>query len=111
MKLESLNTPAALIDVAPMHRNIERMQQRMNTLGVSFRPHVKTSKCEQVVRSQIEAGARGITVIGSTPTTLAAEHLEGVTEVLTIGRSFPSPISRMAAIRAAGTAATPLEIA
>jgi len=62
MNFESLNTPAALIDVARMHRNIERMQQRMNALGVSFRPHVKTSKCEQVVRAQLEAGAKGITV-------------------------------------------------
>lgn len=62
MNLESLNTPAALIDVARLHHNIERMQHRMNALGVSFRPHVKTSKCEQVVRAQLEAGARGITV-------------------------------------------------
>ncbi|MDG0024777.1 DSD1 family PLP-dependent enzyme [Trinickia sp. Y13] len=62
MNLESLNTPAALIDIARMNRNIERMQQRMNTLGVGFRPHVKTSKCVQVVQAQIDAGARGITV-------------------------------------------------
>ena len=62
MNLESLNTPAALIDIARMNRNIERMQQRMNALGVKFRPHVKTTKCEQVVKAQMEAGARGITV-------------------------------------------------
>ncbi|UVS98640.1 DSD1 family PLP-dependent enzyme [Burkholderia glumae] len=62
MNLESLNTPAALIDVARMNRNIERMQQRMNALGVNFRPHIKTSKCAPVVTAQLEAGARGITV-------------------------------------------------
>lgn len=62
MNLESLNTPAALIDIARMNRNIERMQQRMNSLRVSFRPHVKTSKCAQVVQAQIDAGAHGITV-------------------------------------------------
>lgn len=62
MNLESLNTPAALIDIARMNRNIGRMQQRMNSLGVNFRPHVKTSKCAQVVQAQIDAGARGITV-------------------------------------------------
>ena len=27
-----------------------------------FRPHVKTTKCEQVARAQMEAGAREITV-------------------------------------------------
>ena len=62
MNLESLNTPAALIDVERMQRNIARMQQRMNALGVKFRPHVKTTKCEQVVRAQMDAGASGITV-------------------------------------------------
>ncbi|WP_028231515.1 DSD1 family PLP-dependent enzyme [Paraburkholderia mimosarum] len=62
MNLESLNTPAALIDVVRMHRNIERMQRRMNALGVKFRPHVKTTKCEQVVKAQMDAGAQGITV-------------------------------------------------
>ncbi|MEM5331323.1 DSD1 family PLP-dependent enzyme [Paraburkholderia sp. JHI2823] len=62
MNLESLNTPAALIDVMRMHRNIERMQRRMNALGVKFRPHVKTTKCEQVVKAQMDAGAQGITV-------------------------------------------------
>lgn len=34
MRLPSLNTPAALIDVARMTRNIERMQQRLDALGV-----------------------------------------------------------------------------
>ncbi|WP_200818294.1 alanine racemase, partial [Caballeronia glebae] len=62
MELQSLNTPAALIDVERMTRNIERMQHRLNALGVSFRPHVKTTKCNQVVQAQVDAGARGITV-------------------------------------------------
>src|SRR5207253_10773778 len=61
-RIPSLNTPAALIDVNRMQRNIGRMQQRMNALGVAFRPHVKTTKCFPVVRAQLAAGARGITV-------------------------------------------------
>lgn len=60
--LETLETPAALIDAPSMARNIARMQARMNALGVRFRPHVKTSKCIEVVRQQRDAGARGITV-------------------------------------------------
>jgi len=62
MKTTDLNTPAALIDVARMRANIERMQRRMDVLGVAFRPHVKTSKCVDVARAQLAAGARGITV-------------------------------------------------
>jgi D-serine deaminase-like pyridoxal phosphate-dependent protein len=57
-----LQTPAALIDVARMHANIDRMQTRMDALGVRFRPHVKTAKCRQVFQAQAAAGARGITV-------------------------------------------------
>ncbi len=62
MRLPALNTPAALIDVARMTGNIARMQQRLDALGVRFRPHVKTTKCEPVVRAQLDAGAQGITV-------------------------------------------------
>lgn len=60
--LETLDTPAALIERTRMQRNIERMQQRMNTLGVRFRPHVKTTKCIDVALAQRDAGAQGITV-------------------------------------------------
>jgi D-serine deaminase-like pyridoxal phosphate-dependent protein len=60
--LTDLNTPAALVDTARMQRNIALMQSRMNTLGVAFRPHVKTTKCLPIAKAQIEAGARGITV-------------------------------------------------
>jgi D-serine deaminase-like pyridoxal phosphate-dependent protein len=60
--LSGLETPQLLIDEARMTRNIARMQARMDELGVRFRPHAKTSKCAEVVRRQLAAGARGITV-------------------------------------------------
>ena len=62
MKISELSTPAALLDIARMERNIERMQSRIDTMGVSFRPHVKTSKCVEVTQAQLRAGAQGITV-------------------------------------------------
>lgn len=61
-RITDLDTPAALVDGARMQANIDRMQARMDGLGVKLRPHVKTSKCLPVVRAQLEAGARGITV-------------------------------------------------
>ena len=57
--LSDVVTPAALIDEARMMRNISRMQDRINALGVRLRPHVKTSKCIEVARRQSEQGARG----------------------------------------------------
>lgn len=62
MMEQALETPLLLLDEARMQRNIEHMQARMRQLGVAFRPHVKTSKCLEVVRRQLAAGARGITV-------------------------------------------------
>jgi len=58
----NLETPALLLDEARMQHNMARMQERMNVLGVAFRPHVKTSKCLEVARRQLALGARGITV-------------------------------------------------
>jgi D-serine deaminase-like pyridoxal phosphate-dependent protein len=60
--LAGLDTPAALIDLPRMQRNIARMQHRMDGHGLAFRPHVKTTKCLEIVRAQLAAGARGITV-------------------------------------------------
>lgn len=60
--LSEIETPAAVLDVARMQRNIVRMQGRMNALGVSFRPHVKTTKCVVVADRQRAAGANGVTV-------------------------------------------------
>lgn len=59
---EHIETPAALVDTAKMQHNIDRMQARMDALGVRFRPHVKTTKCADVARAQAAAGAQGITV-------------------------------------------------
>jgi D-serine deaminase-like pyridoxal phosphate-dependent protein len=60
--LQTIDTPAAVVEQSRMRRNIARMQQRMDALGVRFRPHVKTTKCIEVAKAQQAAGARGITV-------------------------------------------------
>ena len=80
MQLQDLSTPAALIERQRMTRNIERMQQRMNQFGVTFRPHVKTTKCIEIAKAQIDAGAKGITV----STLKEAEQFfsAGITDIL-----------------------------
>lgn len=61
-RFADIDTPAAVLDTRRMQANIARMQARMDSLGVTLRPHVKTSKSLPVVRAQLDAGARGITV-------------------------------------------------
>jgi len=78
--IPDLDTPAALVDTRCMQANIDRMQARMDALGVKFRPHVKTSKCLPVVQAQLAAGARGITV--STLKEAAQFFAAGITDIL-----------------------------
>jgi D-serine deaminase-like pyridoxal phosphate-dependent protein len=78
--IEALDTPAALIDVSVMMHNIARMQRHLDTLKVKFRPHVKTSKCLQIVRAQLQAGGQGITV--STLKEAEQFFAAGVTDIL-----------------------------
>lgn len=98
--LDTLPTPSALIDLPRMQRNIERMQQRMNELGVRFRPHVKTSKCTQVVQAQLAAGAQGITV--STLKEAEQFFAAGVTDILYAVVMAPHKLPQAFALRRAG---------
>ena len=59
--LADLQTPALLIDVDRMERNIARMAATYAGTGIALRPHVKTSKCWQVAGRQLDAGAVGLT--------------------------------------------------
>jgi D-serine deaminase-like pyridoxal phosphate-dependent protein len=100
MTLDTLDTPAALIDIPRMEKNIALMQERMNTLGVRFRPHVKTSKCIEVVRAQIAAGAQGITV--STLKEAEEFFTAGVSDILYAVGIAPSKLPRAMALKQKG---------
>src|SRR4030081_1599263 len=54
-------TPAAVIDMDRVERNIARLQAACDVDGVANRPHIKTHKSPMLARLQIEAGAKGIT--------------------------------------------------
>jgi D-serine deaminase-like pyridoxal phosphate-dependent protein len=55
-------TPALLVDVTVMRRNIDEMAQRSAAAGMSLWPHAKTHKCAPIGRLQLAAGASGLTV-------------------------------------------------
>lgn len=78
--LEELETPALVVDLAVMDRNIERMATLTRQAGVRLRPHVKTHKSPWIARKQIGAGAAGVTVakLGEAEVMLNA----GITDIL-----------------------------
>ena len=98
--LADLDTPAALVDAPKMQANIARMQSRMDGLGVKLRPHVKTSKSVSVVRAQLDAGARGITV----STLKEAEEFfdTGIDDILYAVGITPNKLPRALALRRRG---------
>ncbi len=56
-----LDTPAVLIDLDIVERNIQRFQAHCDQHGLKLRPHIKTHKLVELARRQVAAGAVGIT--------------------------------------------------
>src|SRR2546430_11478714 len=57
-----IETPALLLRLDVVERNVRFMADRARRVGVNLRPHAKTHKCLQLGRLQLEQGARGLTV-------------------------------------------------
>jgi 3-hydroxy-D-aspartate aldolase len=55
-----LNTPALVIDLGALERNIARMAEFARFAGIRLRPHTKTHKSVDIARRQINAGAIGL---------------------------------------------------
>lgn len=60
--VHDLATPALVLDLDVLERNVRRMAEKISHLGARLRPHVKTHKCIEVGRLQLQHGARGVTV-------------------------------------------------
>lgn len=66
MRIEDLDTPAVLIDLDVMERNLVRAAQYAREHGLRLRPHIKTHKIVELARRQLELGASGITCAKTT---------------------------------------------
>ena len=62
VELTSLMTPLLLVDYERLENNIKKMAEKARANGVNLRPHIKTHKCVEIGKMQIEHGASGITV-------------------------------------------------
>jgi 3-hydroxy-D-aspartate aldolase len=56
----SLNTPALIVDVEALDRNIAAMAAFARRAGLGLRPHAKTHKSVEIAKRQIAAGAVGV---------------------------------------------------
>ncbi len=93
----SLPTPAPLIDLPILERNVATMAAHFAGRPASMRPHSKTHRTPVVARMQIAAGATGITA----PKTSVAEAMVdgGIDDVLVANQVVaPGMIRRLAAL-------------
>ncbi len=62
--IDEIDTPALLIDLDALERNLRTMAQKVAAFGgaVRLRPHAKTHKSPDIARLQIAAGAVGVCV-------------------------------------------------
>jgi len=58
---EDIETPALLIDLDALERNIQTMSAFAKDSNISLRPHFKTVKIPEIALMQVKAGAKGIT--------------------------------------------------
>src|SRR5207249_4105135 len=56
----SLNTPALVLDLEMLDRNIAEMASFAKAHNVNLRPHSKTHKSADIAKRQIKAGALGV---------------------------------------------------
>jgi D-serine deaminase-like pyridoxal phosphate-dependent protein len=99
--LNDLPTPCLVLDRPRLQRNIDRMADRAQALGIPLRPHLKTPKSIDVARLLLARQARGITV-----STLAeAEHFaaHGLHDQFYAVPLSPDKVPRVAALMRAGT--------
>ena len=72
--IDDLPTPALLLDLDVLERNLDRMSARAAALGVALRPHVKTHKSIEVAQLQRSLSTVGITVSTLYEARVFADH-------------------------------------
>jgi D-serine deaminase-like pyridoxal phosphate-dependent protein len=95
----SLNTPALILDIDALDRNIAAMADFAAKTGLALRPHAKTHKSVEVARRQIAAGAVGICCakLGEAEA-LSAGGIEGI--LITSPIVGPAGVERLSALAA-----------
>ena len=98
--LDAIETPALVLDLDKVERNVARLTARLEALGVGFRPHVKTSKSIEVARRLFAEGRGPLTV----STIKEAEYFAdaGMTDMIYAVGLAPGKLERVRALVARG---------
>lgn len=94
--MDSLATPAFLVDRVIVQQNCDAMFDKARRSGVAFRPHVKTHKTVEIARMQVRSNRGPITVSTLAEAEFFAEHgFDDITYAVPIS---PAKLERAAAL-------------
>ena len=97
--LRTLDTPCLVLDAERMQRNVARLRGRLDRLGVTLRPHLKTAKSVEVARRVMSSPGGPATV--STLKEAAQFAAAGVSDMIYAVGIVPSKLARVLELRAA----------
>jgi D-serine deaminase-like pyridoxal phosphate-dependent protein len=105
VSLDSVDTPALLVDEARLDYNVAAMARLCGQHGKRLRPHIKTHKTLEIARRQREHGAVGLTVakLGEAEVYAAAGFDDLLVCYPIVG---PLKLARLAALAATVTVST-----
>ena len=98
--LDTIETPALILDMTKVDRNIARLRRHLADLGVGFRPHVKTAKSTEVAHRLFPEGKGPITVSTLAEAKYFADG--GFTDITYAVGLAPEKIARTRALVARG---------
>jgi D-serine deaminase-like pyridoxal phosphate-dependent protein len=99
--VDAIETPALVVDLAALERNLDAMAGAVAAAGLRLRPHAKSHKCAAIAQAQVARGAVGI-CCQKTDEALAFVDA-GIADVLLTNEVLaPAKLNRLAA--AAGRA-------
>jgi D-serine deaminase-like pyridoxal phosphate-dependent protein len=98
--LPDLPTPALILDRGRLERNADRMRDRVRSLGVTLRPHVKTAKSIDVLR--VLAGGEQVPITVSTLAEARYFFDHGVRDILYAVGLAPVKLPQIAELIRAG---------
>ncbi|MDP9171329.1 MAG: alanine racemase, partial [Acidobacteriota bacterium] len=99
-RVEDLDTPALVIDLDIMDRNLQRAADYCATHNLRLRPHTKTHKSIELARKQLALGAAGLTVakVSEAEVMLGAETRDLLVAFPVIGEPKLRRLAAVAAI-------------
>jgi D-serine deaminase-like pyridoxal phosphate-dependent protein len=107
VQLDEVQTPALLLNVDGLERNLAKMARLARDSGKALRPHSKTHKSPVIAKKQVALGAVGICTakIGEAEIMVA----NGVDDVLITSESVPRNMDRFLALSTKAKIATTVD--